>query len=99
MNGKKERTAKDSKDAAYFMDQSGLKGIRDVPGRGEVDLSCGPDDRSGGRQGRHCKAHAGLWLRRIRNCAAVPGRCLPRGLRGTTRRGNLGGARVPKEIA
>lgn len=40
------------------MDQGGTEGVPDVPGRGQGDLSCGPDDRRRGRQGRHCKAHA-----------------------------------------
>ena len=40
------------------MDQGGAEGIRDVPGRGQVDLSCGPDDRRRGRQGRYCEAYA-----------------------------------------
>ena len=42
------------------MDQGGAEGIRDVPERRQVDLSCGPDDRRRGRQGRRCKANARL---------------------------------------
>jgi phage-related protein len=40
------------------MDQGSREGIRGVPGRGKVNLSCGADHCSGGQQGRRCKAHA-----------------------------------------
>ena len=48
----------DPTDATRFLDQGGLEGLRDVPGRGHVDLPRGPDDRGRGRQGRHCQADA-----------------------------------------
>jgi len=40
------------------MDRSGAEGVRDVSRRSQVDLPCGPDHRSRGRQSRRCKADA-----------------------------------------
>ena len=42
------------------MDQGGTEGIRDVPGRGQIDLSCGPDDRSRGGKADVAKPMHGL---------------------------------------
>ena len=36
-----QKTVDDPKDTAHFMDQGGTEGIRDVPGRGQVDLPGG----------------------------------------------------------
>jgi phage-related protein len=40
------------------MDQGRTEGIRDLPGRGQVHLSCGVDDRRRRRQGGYCEADA-----------------------------------------
>src|SRR5258706_14730981 len=64
-----------------LLDRRGTKGIREIPGSGQVDLSCCPHDRRRGRQGRYRKADARLGLGLVRDCAAVPGQCVPSGLR------------------
>ncbi len=53
--GIKKGTANDPKDTGRFMDQAGSEGVRKVSGKGQVDPSCGPDDRCGGRKGRCCE--------------------------------------------
>src|SRR5258706_16393613 len=65
---------------------------------GQVDLSCRPDHRGRRRQSRRCEAYARYGLGLVRDRSVVQGRCVPLGLRGATRRGNLGRACVPKEI-
>ena len=42
------------------MDQGGTEGIRDVPGRGQVDLSCRPDDAAEGGKADIAKPMHGL---------------------------------------
>src|SRR5258708_5966254 len=92
------RTANDARNTARFLVQGSTEGIRGLSGRGQSDLSYGPDDRGGGRQGRHCKAPARVGLRRVRDRAAVQGRCLSGGLHGPAWRGTLGPPCLPEEI-
>ena len=40
------------------MNQGGAQGIREVPGRDKVNLSCCVDDRRGGWRSGHCKTVA-----------------------------------------
>src|SRR5258708_6314574 len=88
----------DPKNAARFVDQGSAQGVRDVPGRGTVDLSGRLDDRRRGRQGGYCEADTWDGIGRVRNCAAVWGECVPLGLRGAACRGDLGRPRVSEEI-
>lgn len=53
--------ADDQKDTAGFMDQGCAEGIRDVPGRRQVDLSCRFNYRGGRRQGRCCGLGPGVF--------------------------------------
>ena len=46
----------DPKNAAHFLDQGGIEGIRGVSGRGPVDLSGRSDDRCRGWQCGYCEA-------------------------------------------
>jgi|SRR5882724_12805044 len=55
------------------MDQGRTEGIRDLPGRGQVNLSCGLDDRRRRRQGGYCEADARHGVGCARDRAAVPG--------------------------
>src|SRR5208282_6901819 len=56
-SGRQPQTVKSNnqKDAAHFLDQSGTEGIREVPGRSQVDLSNRLDDRCRGGNVRYCE--------------------------------------------
>src|ERR1700682_3217091 len=73
-------------DTTRFLGQGSLEGLRDVPGRGHVDLPGGPDDRRRGRQGGYWKADARHGTGCVRDRTTVPGECVPRRLRSATRR-------------
>src|SRR6266478_6303386 len=78
--------------------RAALKEFESFPEGAQVDLSDGLNDRCGGREGGYCEADAWAGIGSVRDCAAVPGRRIPRNLRGATRRGNLGSSCVSKEI-
>ena len=74
--------ADDPSNTAHFVDQSGTEGIRDISAGCPVDMSWCLDDGRRGRKSRPCKTHARHGLGRLRDCSAISGQRLSRGLCG-----------------
>ena len=68
INGWREAAATDDpNNAAHFVAQGGLEGIRDISANSPVDLPCRLNDCGRGRQSRHRKTDARHGLGRLRD--------------------------------